>query len=271
MRDLGVDGVFLDTLKEGDPALVAALEDARPGIALESESTLPLARLGEHRLSWAQWFADSPTPGVIRTHYVERRHLQHHVRRWNRDHAEELSSAFLNGCGVMVWEVVFGVWVGWNARDAATLRRMLAVQRACADLLVAGEWTPLADLHPDATAAGRRRLDLVGRRGHPVGARNRGPAAYDGPLLPEGHGDRSALDATRVPAAGDRRPRDARSRGRGAGLARVRSPSAAGAAAARATTPSFPVRTVRAGSRPRAAPAPAPADAVVGARRAGTG
>ncbi|SDU91408.1 Sulfatase-modifying factor enzyme 1 [Microlunatus sagamiharensis] len=202
VRELGIDGVFLDTLKEGDPELVAALEEARPGIALESESTLPLARLGEHRLSWAQWFADSAVPGVVRTHAVERRHLQHHVRRWNRDHAEELTSAFLNGCGVMVWEVVFGVWVGWNARDAGTLRRVLAVQRACSDLLVAGEWTPLADLHPAATRAGVSASTWSADGVTLWALANRGPTTYDGVLLPEGHGGTVALDTTGVPASG---------------------------------------------------------------------
>ena len=81
VRDLKADGVFLDTLKEANPALVDALEAARPGIALEGESKLPLTRIADHSLSWAQWFADSPTPGVLRAHWYERRHMQHHVRR----------------------------------------------------------------------------------------------------------------------------------------------------------------------------------------------
>ena len=66
-------------------------------------------------------------------------------RRWHRDHAEELQSAWLNGIGVMVWEVVFGVWVGWSDRDAQTLRRMSRTQRA---------------LHRPVR---RRRLDPSGR------------------------------------------------------------------------------------------------------------
>ena len=202
VRDLGADGVFLDTLREGDPALVAALEDVRPGVALESESTLPLARLGEHRLSWAQWFADSPTPGVLRTHYVERRHLQHHVRRWHRDHAEELSSAFLNGCGVMVWEVVFGVWVGWNDRDAANLRRLLAVQRGCGDLQAVGEWTPLAELHPAATAAGVAASTWTADGVTLWALANRGEVDHVGPLLPDDHPEVLALATTLLPANG---------------------------------------------------------------------
>ncbi|GIG24331.1 SUMF1/EgtB/PvdO family nonheme iron enzyme [Cellulomonas denverensis] len=150
VADLGADGVFLDTLRKADPDLVDRLERARPGLVLEGESKLATERIADHTASWAQFFADSPVPGVLRAHWFERRHMQHHVRRWHRDHSEELQSAWLNGVGVMVWEVVFGVWVGWSRRDAATLRRMLAVQRAAGDLLRTGEWTPLAALAPDA-------------------------------------------------------------------------------------------------------------------------
>ena len=66
VRELGADGVFLDTMKEAQPGLRAALDAVRPGIALEGESTLPLARTSDHHLSWAQWFADSEVPGVLR-------------------------------------------------------------------------------------------------------------------------------------------------------------------------------------------------------------
>jgi hypothetical protein len=144
IRRLGADGVFLDTLKNADPAFVTAMDRARPGIGLEGESKLATERIADHTLSWAQWFADSTPPGVLRAHLFERRHMQHHIRRWHRDHSGELVSAWLNGVGVMVWEVVFGAWVGWNERDAATLRRMLPVQRRLHRWLVDGEWTPLA-------------------------------------------------------------------------------------------------------------------------------
>lgn len=144
VRRLGADGVFLDTLRKADPELVAALDAARPGIGLEGESKLATERIADHTLSWAQWFADTEVPGVLRARWFERRHMQHHIRRWHRDHGEELRSAWLNGVGVMVWEVVFGVWVGWNDRDAATLRRMLPVLRGFQPWLTEGEWTPLA-------------------------------------------------------------------------------------------------------------------------------
>ncbi len=121
VRELGVDGVFLDTMKEAQPGLRAALDGVKAGIALEGESTLPLARTVDHHLSWAQWFADSDVPGVLRARWFEQRHMLHHTRRWNRDHTEELHSAWLNGVGILVWENVFGAWVGWSERDKGLL------------------------------------------------------------------------------------------------------------------------------------------------------
>jgi Sulfatase-modifying factor enzyme 1 len=144
VRDLGADGVFLDTMKTAPPGLREAVDDVRPGVAFEGESTVPLERVCDHHLSWAQWFADSAVPGVLRARWFEQRHMLHQTRRWNRDHGEELASAWLNGVGMLVWENVFGSWVGWSDRDKAVLRAMLPIQREHAELLTTGEWTPLA-------------------------------------------------------------------------------------------------------------------------------
>ncbi|GAB3651612.1 SUMF1/EgtB/PvdO family nonheme iron enzyme [Glycomyces tarimensis] len=153
VAELGVDGVFLDTLKEGDAKLTRALTEAQPPQVLEGESRVPNRRIEDHLLSWAQWFADSEAPGVMRAHWYERRHMMHAIRRWNRDHSGELQSAWMNGTGILVWDAVFGVWVGWNRRDEATLRRMLRVQRAMSDVLIEGEWSPLEGATSEAIAA----------------------------------------------------------------------------------------------------------------------
>ena len=161
VRELGVDGVFLDTMKEAQPGLRAALDGVKAGIALEGESTLPLARTVDHHLSWAQWFADSDVPGVLRARWFEQRHMLHHTRRWNRDHTEELHSAWLNGVGILVWENVFGAWVGWNERD----KGLLAGDAPGA----AGVRRPAGDGRVDAARRGERgytcrRLTLERRR-----------------------------------------------------------------------------------------------------------
>ncbi|XBH21326.1 SUMF1/EgtB/PvdO family nonheme iron enzyme [Jonesiaceae bacterium BS-20] len=177
------DGIFLDTMQKADPEFVATLERARPGIALEGESKLPLTSVSSHALSWAQWFADSEIPGVLRAKWFERRHMQHHIRRWNRDHSQELQSAWINGVGVMVWEVVFSAWVGWNDRDAATLRRMLPVLRAFSHVLRDGQWTPLAPLADRAFDANiyASRFELDGITLWT--AVNRGQALWTGAIL----------------------------------------------------------------------------------------
>jgi formylglycine-generating enzyme len=219
VRELGVDGVFLDTMKEAQPGLRAALDGVKPGIALEGESTLPLARTVDHHLSWAQWFADSEVPGVIRARWFEQRHMLHHTRRWNRDHTDELHSAWLNGVGMLVWENVFGAWVGWNERDKALLRAMRPVQREYADLLATGGWTPLAAASPDTRVVASRWSDgettlwTVANRGGdytgPVGELDveipaKGVAAYRGTemIVVAGGGDATfpAREAVRTNA-----------------------------------------------------------------------
>jgi hypothetical protein len=180
VRWLGADGVFLDSSREASAEIRAALNEVDASIVLATESRVPLARVHDHTMSWAQWFGDSDVPGVLRTKWFERRHGLHHVRRWNRSHLDELHSAWLNGSGVLVWESVFGAWVGWNERDKSVLRAMRGVHRDYADWLTSESWTPLAD-HPGggvAVYASRFDLDDV-----PLWAvANRGDD-YEGPLL----------------------------------------------------------------------------------------
>lgn len=175
----GADGVFLDTLREGDTALRDAVAAANPGAVLESESAVPLDRIADHAMSWAQWMADSAAPGVLRTAWFEQRHLLHHTRRWHRDHRAELRSAWMNGAGVLVWENVFGAWNGWHAGDRALLRSTLPVQRHFAGTFATGVWTPLVD-----EAAARLHTTRWATPGHTLWTiANDTGADYSGPLL----------------------------------------------------------------------------------------
>jgi hypothetical protein len=133
---------------------------------------------------------------VFAAHWYERRHMLHSTRRWNRDHSDELQSSWLNGTGMLLWDAVFGSWVGWNPRDRDTLRRMLAVQRELHEVLVGGEWEPLAELAPEAHAAG-----LFASRFQRGGVTlwavvNRSDDAYRGRVVP------GADPVTEVPARG---------------------------------------------------------------------
>ena len=144
---IDADGIFLDTLSQGAGEFRSRLDATKPGVVLEGEIALPLTSVHNHHLSWAQWFRDSRVPGILRNKWFERRHMQHQIRRWNHDHTDELHIAWMNGSGMMVWENVFGSWVGWNARDRSILRSILPVQRRYAALFTGEHWTPLVETH----------------------------------------------------------------------------------------------------------------------------
>ena len=137
------DGIFLDTLHEGMQELRERLDAARPGVVLESELTLPVERIRDHHMSWAQWFQDSDAPGVLWNKWFERRHMMHQIQRWNHDHTGELHMAWMNGSGMLVWENVFGTPVGWSRRDRSILKSMLPIQRRYVQLFSGEDWTPL--------------------------------------------------------------------------------------------------------------------------------
>jgi formylglycine-generating enzyme required for sulfatase activity len=143
IASIEADGIFLDTMDRGAKTFRARLDAARAGVVLESEGALPLESVSDHHMSWAQWFADSAAPGVLRNKWFERRHMQHQIQRWDRDHTGELHAAWMNGSGMMIWENVFGSWNGWSARDRSILRGMLPIQRRFADLFASQNWTPL--------------------------------------------------------------------------------------------------------------------------------
>ena len=141
--DLEADGIFLDTMDKAGGEFRERLDSIRKGVALEGEIALPMSSLHDHHLSWAQWFKDSPAPGVLRNKWFERRHMQHQISRWAEDHTDELHMAWMNGSGMMVWENVFGQWVGWSARDQSILRAMLPIQREFVSLFSGEDWIPL--------------------------------------------------------------------------------------------------------------------------------
>jgi formylglycine-generating enzyme required for sulfatase activity len=174
VRATDADGIFLDTMAQGAAEFRAKLDAARPGVVLEGEGALPLESLHDHHASWAQGFRDSVVPGVLRNKWLERRHMQHQIQRWNHDHSGELQAAWMNGSGMMVWENVFGSWVPWSRRDRSILRSMLPIQRRFERLFCGEAWTPLVEVgQPGVYASlwegrGLRLWTLVNRNSAPV-------------------------------------------------------------------------------------------------------
>lgn len=183
---LDADGIFLDTMKEGAAEFRQKLDAVRPGVVLEGEIALPMTRLTDHHMAWAQWFADSEAPGVVRNKWLERRHQLHHVARWNRDRTAEFQMAWMNGTGTLIWDNVFGTWVGYSEREKSLLRAMLPIQRSFVSLFTGEGWTPLTPTNaPDVYASlwespGRRLWTLVNRADSEVQVELPGVALRDG-------------------------------------------------------------------------------------------
>lgn len=148
VKEIDADGIFLDTMAWGAEEFRKKLDLVKPGVVLESELALPVENIFDHHMSWAQWFEDSKVPGILRNKWFERRHIQHGISRWERDRTKELHTAWMNGSGIMIWENVFGQWVGWNERDKSILRSMTPIQKRYSSLFSGEGWTPMADLIP---------------------------------------------------------------------------------------------------------------------------
>ena len=146
VHDFNFDGVFLDTMKSADPSFMEPILKVKPDVIVAGESRIQQERICDHAMSWAQWFGDSEVPGVIRAKWFEPRHMLHQTRRWNQSHIEELHIAWLNGAGMLLWEVVFGSWVGWREREIQMWKEMVEVLRNHGDEISTGVWEPLTKL-----------------------------------------------------------------------------------------------------------------------------
>lgn len=145
IKSIGADGIFLDTMDRGSEEFRQKLDMARMGVALESELALPIEEISTHHMSWAQWFNDSAVPGVLRNKWIEPRHMQHGISRWTGDKSKELQTAWMNGSGMMIWENVFGQWVGWSPRDCYILKTMYGIQHYFSNIFTSDKWIPLVN------------------------------------------------------------------------------------------------------------------------------
>lgn len=119
VKAIGADGVFLDTMNEPQAGLREELDRLNLGQSLEPEGVLPdYGELSVCDSSWAQWLPYYPEPGILVHKWIEPRHMQHQIRRWNTDHSREIEEAFFNASGMLVWENVFGTWNPWKREDA---------------------------------------------------------------------------------------------------------------------------------------------------------
>lgn len=182
MQRFNFDGIFLDTLKSAEPTFMEPILEVKRELVIAGESTVQQGRICDHTMSWGQWFADSEIPGVLRAKYFEPRHMIHQTRRWNRSHVDELHIAWLNGAGMLIWEVVFGSWVGWNDRDVTMWQEMVGILRHNHSLIINGEWEPLTTLAVQAEGANLFASSFTLQDNKLITIINKSAQDYEGPL-----------------------------------------------------------------------------------------
>lgn len=152
------DGVFLDTMAQGDSSLRRALSEAGSNAVFETELPLPVEGIPHNQLSWAQWFPFEHVPGVQRDRWLERRHMTHAIQRWHTSRLDAIHSAWMNGAGILVWDNVFGSLVPWSKRDESLGRAALELMRRFDKHFREGVWTPLVPTSREGLFASRWQI-----------------------------------------------------------------------------------------------------------------
>lgn len=185
---VGADGVNGDTYNGVPRAFFDACDAAGHPVVLQPESTIS----AEEALIWnvQSWGKKAPNevvPPVAKFKWLEPRHMINYENRWGRDRNHDLQYIFFNGIGYNAWENIWGIWNQLTPRDAETLRRISAIERRFASLMVSMDWRPYARTRQAGVFAscfpgeGRALWTLV----------NRNEYAVDGEQIAVPHADDS--------------------------------------------------------------------------------
>lgn len=175
VKAVGADGINGDTYNGVPRAFFDACDARGCPVVLQPESTISCEeQLIWNVQSWGKKVPQDVVPVVAKFKWLEPRHMINIENRWSRDRNNDLQHCFFNGVGYNAWENVWGIWNGLTPRDAETLRRVAAISRFCASLLVSMGWRPYAStLQAGVFAsrfpgAGRTLWTLVNRNDHTV-------------------------------------------------------------------------------------------------------
>ena len=189
IKEIGADGVFLDTMASDDPGFLAPMERANADIVFNPEAVPPTEALSSIAGSWLQRNTVVP-PDLLTIRWVEPRFSFRAIDRNADEHSDIIQKAFFHGCGQVVWENIFGWWNPWPEEDRALLRRCVRLLRRFSGAFQDRDWQPYVATEVDGVYAHRWHSSdtilhtLINETGGPV----------DGPVL-------------RAPAAaGDGRP-----------------------------------------------------------------
>ena len=150
LKETGADGVYLDTISNID-GFFQKMQSTNGGAVFQSEIPIIPEALNQVHQSWLEvgWnekyknLEFGEVPALVRNRWLEQRHLIYRLSRFSHEQSTLIQNAWVNGCGVVLWENVFGTVNELNPRDRSLLRAMLPIQRKFSDLFTEGEWFPL--------------------------------------------------------------------------------------------------------------------------------
>ncbi|WP_159475047.1 SUMF1/EgtB/PvdO family nonheme iron enzyme [Dyadobacter sp. 3J3] len=150
VKEVEADGVYLDTISIVD-GFFDDLQKAKKGAIFQSEIPITPEALNLVHQSWLEvgWnekfknleFAE--VPHLVRNRFLEQKHLIYRLSRFSHEQSTLLQNAWVNGCGLVIWENVFGTVNPLNPRDKYHYKTMLPVLRQYSAFFTEGEWTPL--------------------------------------------------------------------------------------------------------------------------------
>ena len=213
VKDTGADGINGDTYNGVPRAFFDACDALGCPVVVQPESTISAE---EHLIwnvqSWGKKVPADVIPSVAKFKWLEPRHMINYENRWGRDRTNDLQYIFFNGVGYNAWENIWGIWNQFTPRDAESLRRIAAVEREFAPLMVSLDWQPYAaTLQAGVFASrfpgeGRTLWNIVNRNEHEVGGEqiavphSEGARYFDAwngvPLQPRISGDQAVVSMT---------------------------------------------------------------------------
>lgn len=142
MAEVGADGLLGDTMDGVPRAFLVASEKAGRPLVLQPEGLPSDEALAWNEMTWGYWsYPFVPMTSVYK--WLEHRHMPV-VTSGGHHHIPGIQAAFFNGSGYADQEDVIGIHNGFTPRELEALRRVLAIERANAALLVSPGWEPYA-------------------------------------------------------------------------------------------------------------------------------
>ncbi|MDR6562312.1 MULTISPECIES: SUMF1/EgtB/PvdO family nonheme iron enzyme [unclassified Arcicella] len=150
LKETGADGVYLDTISNVE-GFFQKMQSSNRGAVFQSEIPINPEALNQVHQSWLEvgWseknkhleFAE--VPALVRNRWLEQKHLIYRLSRFSHEQSTLIQNAWINGCGIVLWENVFGTVNELNPRDRSLINSMLPVQREYSVFFTEGEWFPL--------------------------------------------------------------------------------------------------------------------------------